>query len=257
MSTLGDSITRGFNAAGWFVDWPSRSWSTGTKSTVQSHSSRLSGLESGTQIRSYNDARSGAKMGALAGQATSSVSQNAEYVTILMGANDACTATADRMTSVSAFKARFTAAMDVLANQQREPRVLVASIPDLKRLWQVGKNSLAARTAWSAYGICQSMLAKPRSTNQADADRRARVRQRVLDYNTTLSEVCATYSFCRYDGGALFDYPFALSQLSKWDYFHPNTSGQAALAEVTWKAGYWATSGQATPAAVDSHIHHR
>jgi lysophospholipase L1-like esterase len=196
-------------------------------------------------------------MGALVGQATSSVSQNAEYVTILMGANDACTATADKMTSVAALRSRFTAAMDVLAGQRSEPMVLVASIPDLKRLWQVGKNSLVARTAWSAYGICQSMLAKPRSTTEADADRRARVRQRVIDYNTTLSEVCATYSFCRYDGGAVFHYPFTLSQLSKWDYFHPNRSGQAALADVTWKAGYWATSGQPAAAAVDSRIHAR
>jgi hypothetical protein len=47
----------------------------------------------------------------------------------------------------------------------------------------------------------------------------------------------------------VFGYPFSLSQLSGWDYFHPNTSGQAVLADVTWDAGFWAASDQAAAAA--------
>lgn len=248
MSSLGDSITRGFNASGWYVDWPSRSWSTGTHSTVNSHYARLRARNGAISGRAHNDARTGAKMGALAGQATTAVSRGVDYVTILMGANDACTETEAQMTSVTAFSSRFTAAMDVLAGQRPQPSVLVVSIPDLRRLWQVGKSSPSARSAWSAYGICQSMLANPQSTSQADTDRRTRVRQRVMDYNTQLAQVCATYSFCRYDGGAVFAYPFALNQLSSWDYFHPNVSGQAALADVTWNAGFWSGSALRTAA---------
>jgi len=242
MSALGDSITRGFNAAGWFSDWPSRSWATGSTTSVDSHYARLRALDPAITGQAYNDARTGAKMGALAAQAETSVAQGAEYVTILMGANDACTETEGQMTTVSAFRTRFKAGMDVLATQQPQPKVLVASIPDLRRLWQVGKNSSSARAAWSAYGICQSMLARPTSTDQADVDRRARVRQRVIDFNAALAGVCATYTFCRYDGGAVFGYPFALNQLSGWDYFHPNTTGQAVLADVTWDAGFWGAS---------------
>jgi lysophospholipase L1-like esterase len=249
ISALGDSITRGFNAAGWFSDWPSRSWSTGTNTAVASHYTRLSSLNPAIRGHAFNDARTGAKMGALAGQATTSVSQGAEYVTILMGANDACTDTEEQMTTVPAFRTRFTNAMEVLATQQPRPQVLVASIPDLRRLWQVGRDSSAARSAWSTYGICQSMLARPLSTAQADVDRRARVRQRVVDFNAVLADVCAAYAFCRYDGGAVFGYPFALSHLSGWDYFHPNTSGQAVLADVTWRAGFWAASSQTTATA--------
>lgn len=249
MSALGDSITRGFNAAGWYRDWPSRSWSTGTHADVESHYTRLTTLDATIAGQAWNNARTGARMGALAGQATTSVSQGAEYVTVLMGANDACTDTEEQMTTVSAFKTRFAAALEVLAGQDPAPDVLVASIPDLRRLWRVGKDSASARAAWSTYDICQSMLARPRSTDQADVDRRARVRQRVVDYNAALAEVCADHTFCRYDDGAVFGYPFVLSQLSGWDYFHPNTSGQAALAEVTWQAGYWAASEPATSAA--------
>ena len=242
MSALGDSITRGFNAAGWHRDWPSRSWSTGTDDAVDSHYSRLSALDEAILGRAHNNAVSGAKVGALAGQAMTSVSQRAEYVTILIGANDACRETEAQMTSVTAFRSRFRAAMDVLDSQSPEPRVLVASIPDLKRLWQVGRNSSAARAAWSSYDICQSILADPLSTDRSDVDRRNRVQQRVKDYNVQLAEVCASYRFCRYDGGAVFGYPFSLGQLSGWDYFHPNTSGQAVIADLTWEAGYWSAS---------------
>ena len=35
-----------------------------------------------------------------------------------------------------------------------------------------------------------------------------------------------------------FSYQFTLSQLSTWDYFHPNVNGQAALASVSYAAGF-------------------
>jgi lysophospholipase L1-like esterase len=239
MAALGDSITRGYDAAGWFTDWPALSWSTGTDSAVSSHYTRLRALNR-KMGSGYNDGKTGAKMSALPGQATTARSQGARYVTILMGANDACTDTVDQMTSVDTFRAQFTNGMEVLAAQAAPPKVLVGSIPDLQQLWRVGKDSSSARSAWSAYGICQSMLANPASTDPVDQARRDQVRQRVVDYNTVLQDVCAGYAaFCKYDGGAVFGYPFRLDQLSGWDYFHPNTAGQAVLADVTWKAGFW------------------
>lgn len=242
IASLGDSITRGFNAGGWYSDWPSRSWSTGSDSAVVSHYNRLAKLNRKTTVRVWNDADTGAKMGALAGQALEAKNQGAKYVTVLMGANDACTSTEAGMTSVETFRSQFATAMSTLMSQATPPKVLVASIPDIYRLYQVGKDSSAARNAWSSFGICQSMLARPQSTDAADVDRRARVRQRVVEFNAQLADVCATYTSCKYDGGVVFGYPFALSHLSTWDYFHPNTGGQAVLADVTWKAGFWPTS---------------
>jgi hypothetical protein len=118
--------------------------------------------------------------------------------------------------------------------------VFIASVPDIQRLWFVGKGSFSARTAWSAFGVCQSMLARPTSTQQSDVDRRQRVRQRVIDFNTQLAEACAAYGpTCKFDGNAVFNYPFMLSQVSTWDYFHPNTGGQQILAQITYQAGFW------------------
>ncbi|MEU8382946.1 SGNH/GDSL hydrolase family protein [Streptosporangium sp. NPDC048865] len=232
MSGLGDSITRGFNACGWFADCTARSWSTGSSTSVDSHRNRI--RTQNPDLTAYNDARSGAKIADLAGQARTAASRNVDYVTILMGANDACASSEASMTSVADFESRFRAAMQELAAGIPQASVFVASIPDLKRLWSVGKDSSSARTAWAAFDICRSMLASPRSTSAEDEARRDRVRQRVVDFNDALARVCAEYSTCRYDGGAVFAYPFTLGQLSTWDYFHPSTSGQRALAEVTY-----------------------
>lgn len=238
MASLGDSITRGFNACGWYVDCPSRSWSTGSSTSVNSHYLRVLAGNPAIYGHAYNDARSGARMSSLATQAATAVAQKAQYVTVLMGANDACTSSESTMTPVATFESQFRQAMQTLTTGLPTASVFVSSVPNVKRLWYVGKDSWAARTAWSTYGICQSLLARPLSTDQADVDRRARVKQRVADYNVTLATVCAQYATCRFDQNAVFDYPFALSQVSTWDYFHPNTSGQAALAAVTWPTSY-------------------
>ncbi|MEV4088567.1 SGNH/GDSL hydrolase family protein, partial [Nonomuraea fuscirosea] len=106
-------------------------------------------------------------------------------------------------------------------------------------LWQAGRNNPLARTFWQVGRICQSLLVRPTSTRRADTERRARVRARVIDYNRAAAEACAAYgTTCRTDGGAVFAYPFTLDQVSKWDYFHPNTAGQRVLAEQTFRRGF-------------------
>ncbi|MFI7429065.1 SGNH/GDSL hydrolase family protein [Micromonospora sp. NPDC049836] len=239
MASLGDSITRGFNACGWYSDCTSRSFSTGDYASVNSHYLRIRAVEPAIQGRNHNDAKTGAKSADMYGQAGSAVSQGVQYVTMLIGANDACTGSESSMTPVTTFRANIDSALNRLRAGLPDARVAVLSIPDIQRLWSVGKGSGSARTAWSLFGICQSMLANPTSTSQADVDRRARVRQRVVDYNTQLAQACAAYGpNCDFDDNAVFNYPFSLNQVSSWDYFHPNTSGQAVLASISYAAGF-------------------
>ena len=239
MSSLGDSITRAFNACGWYVDCPSRSWSTGDYGSVNSHYLRIRAKNPAINGRNYNDSRSGAKMTALNGQAQTAVSRGVQYVTIELGANDACTSTEAGMTAVTTYRAQLDAALNTLKTGLPNAAVFIASVPDIKRLWFIGKDNSSARYAWSQFGICQSMLANPQSTAQADVDRRNRVQQRVRDYNTQISQACTAYGVnCKFDGNAVFNYQFVLSQVSGWDYFHPNTTGQQVLASVTYPAGF-------------------
>jgi lysophospholipase L1-like esterase len=239
IASLGDSISRGFNACGFFVDCPARAYSTGNDATVNSHYLRIRAKNAAIAGRTYNDARSGARAADMPGQADRAVSQGAGYVTMLIGANDACTGSEQSMTPVAAFRASIDTTLNRLKAGLPGAKVYVISVPDIKRLWAVGKDNGNARNTWGWFGVCKSMLANAGSTAPADVARRDRVRQRVIDFNAQLAQACAAYgSNCAFDGNAVFNYPFSLSQVSTWDYFHPNPSGQKILAEVSYVAGF-------------------
>ena len=113
--------------------------------------------------------------------------------TVLIGGNDVCTDTVAQMTSVPDFRARFAAAMATITSQSPGTAVYVVSIPDVYKLWDLSDGNFWARFIWATAGICQSMLANPTSTQQADVARRAAVRQRNIEFNTQLAQVCALY----------------------------------------------------------------
>ena len=143
------------------------------------------------------------------------------------------------MTPVTTYRSQLDSALSRLKAGLPNAAVFISSVPDIKRLWFIGKDSSSARNAWSGFKICQSMLANPQSTAQADVDRRNRVQQRVIDFNTQLAQACTAYGAnCDFDGNAVFNYPFVLSEVSSWDYFHPNTTGQRTLASVSYPAGF-------------------
>lgn len=239
MASMGDSITRGFNACGFYVDCTSRSFSTGSNSSIGSHYLRIQDVNPAISGNNVNAARSGARADEMPGQAETVVASGAEYVTILIGANDACTSSEASMTPVSEFRGHIDDALAVLRSGVPDARVMVISVPDIKQLWDVGRTSWTARTAWSLFGICQSMLDNPTSFADEDVQRRDRVQQRVIDYNTELAAACAAYGpNCVFDDNAVFNFSFSLSQVSGWDYFHPNADGQELLAEITYEAGF-------------------
>jgi lysophospholipase L1-like esterase len=235
IASTGDSITRAFNDC-WFpyIDCPAASWSTGTAS--YSHYSRIRAVNPGITGRSYNHASTGADMADLYGQVQGVISRRAEYVTILMGANDVCASSEAGMTPVDTFRSQFSAALASLTTALPGTRVFVSSIPDVYQLFLLFRWDLTANTVWATARICQSMLANPWSNSSADVERRARVRQRNIDYNTVLGQTCAMYTRCRWDGNAVFGTAFTRSDVTTRDYFHPSVAGQSKLASVTWSA---------------------
>ena len=239
MASTGDSITRAFNTGSIpFTDAPANSWSTGSNATVNSHYLRILAAHPPINGNAQNDAVTGAKMTDLAGQIANVNAQHVGYVTILLGANDACTPTEAQMTPVATYRAQFQTALDALAAGSPNTRVYVLSVPDIYNLWAILHTDSSAVATWNTFSICQSMLVNPQSMAQADVDRRARVRQRVVDYNTQLAQVCAANILCHSDNGAVFNTPFLPSDVSTRDYFHPAIAGQTKLANTTYPAGF-------------------
>ena len=250
MAAVGDSITQAASSAGSLgVDAPQNSWSTGTSSSVNCHYLRLVAADAPISGANHNLSVSGAKMAGLDAQMLNAVGLQPDYLTVLIGGNDVCTDTVAEMTSVATFRAQFEAAMSTLTSGSPDTHVYVVSIPDVYQLWSLFKGDFWARFVWSVGDVCQSLLANPTSTKQVDVQRRQEVRQRNIDFNIELDEVCATYTLtCHYDGDAVFNTQFTKSDVSG-DYFHPSVAGQARLASVSWAAGYtWAASPPANVA---------
>lgn len=253
IASTGDSITRAFNLCFFpFTDCPSASWSTGTNTTVNSHYRRILAVNPPISGRNFNDAVSGADMADLNAQARSAVAQRAQYVTILMGANDVCASSEAGVTDPEVFEQQFRTSMATLSTGLPNARFYVVSIPRVYRLWQALRGNASARFVWTLFGICQSMLANPGSTAPADEQRRLRVDAKNAEFNLRLAEVCAEYVHCRFDNNTVFNYPFTATHVTTRDYFHPSISGQTVLAAETWRVGF--NFADATPPASTSSI---
>jgi lysophospholipase L1-like esterase len=239
MAALGDSITRAADVCCWYGDHPSDSWSTGGNLVdgVSSHYERILTASPSIYGNHWNDAVSGAKMSDGSRQATQAVSQGAQYVTILLGANDVCTSSPSTMTPVDQFRSQFQNTIETLeSGLPQGAHIFVASIPNVYQLWQILHTDSLARFTWSTFGICQSMLS-PYRTEAA----RQRVLAREQAFNDVLEQVCSSFSDCRFDGYAVFGFQFTKHMVSKLDYFHPSLDGQAALASLTWSKSWWGT----------------
>jgi lysophospholipase L1-like esterase len=237
MAALGDSITRAFAACGRGGDCVETSWATGTADGLGSHWQRL---DAEGREGNHNLAVSGARVADLPWQVQAAVRVRPDYVTVLIGANDVCARDEAAMTPTQEFTGAFDAAMDALIVGLPEARILVLSVPDLARLWEVGKNRPEVRGVWESSRICQSMLADPLDLSAEAQARRDRVRERTKAYNAAMAAACARHApRCRHDRSAVFDYRFGLDEVSTVDYWHPSKHGQATLAKVAWAAGFW------------------
>ena len=136
MAALGDSVTTAFASCLAPAPCPRNSWSTGDGTRIDSHYRRL--LKSSLGLRGHNAAEGKARADALAAQARTAVAAKAGYVTILIGANDVCRPAVTDMTPVDTFRRQVDDALAVLKEGLPQARILVVSVPDIHRLWEIG-----------------------------------------------------------------------------------------------------------------------
>lgn len=213
---------------------PENSWATGTNPAVNSIYERIKAVHPAITGNVYNDAVGGENMSDLSDQIEVVISQRVQFVIVDMGGNDVCADEEGEVTSLASFRADFEDAMDLLVERRPNTRIAVVSIPSLYRLWEVLHTNARAVAQWEGNGTCQSMLENAASTARADVERRARVNEAEADLNDVLGLVCATYTHCRYDGGASFEFAFEAGDIGR-DYFHPSLAGQATAAAAMWE----------------------
>lgn len=240
MASTGDSITRAFDVCCWpGIDQPAYSWSTGDGASdgITSHYEHILAKNSQIKGKNYNDAKTGAKMIDLQAQVHTAATQGAQYITILMGANDVCTSSAATMTPTATFQSQFQAAINDIKANAPSAKVYVLSIPNVYQLWQIEHTNGQAYATWASLNICQSMLYE----GNTEADR-----QVVVAHEAELNGVLASLTAQAgpnffWDGNATYSYAFKDTEVSHIDFFHPSAAGQATLATISWRAGPFAS----------------
>jgi lysophospholipase L1-like esterase len=234
MAALGDSITAGFASCATLLACGRNSWSTGTATAIDSHYLRIRDDNDRISGHEHNYAVPGARADDLERQAGEAVRAKVDYVTVLIGANDACTSSVDQMTPTATFRDEIDAGLKALKQGLPKADVLVVSLPDLYRLWELGHGDAHAVPAWKL-GVCPSLLADPASSAKSDQARRQQVADRIDAFDDQLAAACKAYGkHCRWDHGAVHEVRFSLSLVSHLDYFHPDADGQKRLADVTY-----------------------
>jgi lysophospholipase L1-like esterase len=229
MVALGDSITSGFGSCFAPTSCPRNSWATGDGTRVTSHYRRIKLANPAITGHARNLAVPGARAADLGGQATSAARVPADYVTILVGANDACRG---EMTPATQFRRSIDTALGTLKRGLPTARLLLVSIPNVYGVWEVGHGNELATKVWRS-GVCPNLLGNATSTATLDVNRRRAFKDRIAAYNIELRRACAAYgSKCRFENMANF--AFDLGMLSAIDFFHPNAAGHTALADQTY-----------------------
>jgi lysophospholipase L1-like esterase len=238
MAALGDSITTGYGSCLTLSNCLRNSWTTGDGTLVNSQYKRILAKNAAIRGHAHNFGSAGAVAADLGAQVSATVAAKPDYVTLLIGANDACRSSVGAMTGTATFKSQVNSALNSLKAGLPNARLLVVSIPDVYHVWSVGHTNKAAVEVWN-FGVCPALLANPTSTATADATRRTQFRDRIDAYNQVLETACSSYGArCRSDGGAVHRVQFGLDELSSLDFFHPNTTGQSNLANVTWPGSF-------------------
>jgi len=230
IAALGDSITQAANANGVAETMPQHSWTTGYDSgdIVNSHYERILAINSNMLNNNFNDAVNGARMDDIFGQAQIAISQSPEYITILMGGNDACRPSLAEMTDPAVYENYFRQAMENLTAELPDTKIIVVALPDIYQLYDVGI-AKGCSWLWPIAGICRALT----GSNAAD---RLIFRQRVIEYNQILQNVTLEYG--QLYAPSIFDLQFTTSDIA-WDCFHPSIDGQMKIAEVSWNDGYY------------------
>ncbi|MFD4957925.1 SGNH/GDSL hydrolase family protein [Microbacterium sp. NPDC058389] len=232
---IGDSISLGVAACGTADACAEASWAIGTDPAVASIASRVAEL-TGSAPRTEAVARPGARIADAEAALPTLADSDADLVLVLVGANDACTASAASMTAPGDFADSYAALLTGVSAALPDARIVALSLPDLLQLWQLGSTDPATVQAWSRSPSCRSLLQNAASVADADIERRAAVDELVTAYDDAIADACAAIVSCTFDAGAVHAVRFDSDDVSTVDRFHPSLQGQAKLAEAAWSA---------------------
>ena len=248
----GDSITRAFDA-NVPADNLNNSWVNGYFGfweqlfglpNVKAHNQRITANWGSSGRANFIAAANGARMDDLATQAAGAAGRTVNYATVMLGGNDVCRDTIADLPTDAEFEANFRAGMaTLLAQTAASSTIQVVNIPNVKRLYDIGKDKTALGIAncqvlWAGTVLgfpCGSML----SPFNSEADR-LYVQSRNVGYNNIIRRVTAELDAANPEfisHADAYAFNFLESDISNIDCFHPSWRGQRTLSREIWNQG--------------------
>lgn len=227
IGSLGDSVTTATNARSW-GDMKDSNWSTGTshRGGLESHFHKLEKSLS-KNIIPINVAESGSTSRNIAEQVSELIKNDPDYVTLLIGGNDACSWAENHTNQLSQFEHTIDQAVQKLIEKNNDIKILMVPVPDMYHLWQLGQDDCG--WIWDLFGVCSNLL----SSGNSDEDRR-HFKDRLDDLNKGLKSVSERHPLNTYFDESLSEYKFKKEDVSRKDCFHPSLEGQNKISEMTW-----------------------
>ena len=231
MAALGDSLTLAFATPNGEAD----SWTTGTTPAVKSHYLRILAANPRIKGKAYNLAEGNASFIEQKAQARKAIARHVEYITVWGGGEYWCGAD-----DLSGLKKALRGLLAVLAGGKPQPRVLFVSALNPATMFREIRAHRSAVLRDFPNGVptwpCSLFVgAKPAQDAQPAAV--AKYTASIARVNATIAHECARFSWCRFDGNAVYRMPLQFADLAN-DYGHLSQAGQRHIAEVTWRATF-------------------
>ena len=233
IAAIGDSVSQATNATGWGNN-PEESWSTGSSPSgiVDSHLKRLRRLLQ-IPVSPFNASVAGSRAVDIAAQVDEVVTQDPDYVILMIGANDACAWDGSDPSRIDKFGEDVASAIDDLVTDNGEVKILLSPIPDLLQLKALG-SARGCQWFWNLFGVCPNLLHSRRTQEEVVA-----FGQRIAEANIRLEDIADQYANnVRFDPN-LASHTFSWDQVSHRDCFHPSGEGQDLIAELLWSSGWF------------------
>ncbi|MDH3670669.1 MAG: SGNH/GDSL hydrolase family protein [Gammaproteobacteria bacterium] len=227
---------------------------------VNAHNQRISEKFGKRSRKNWIAAQNGARMEHFKDQAAEAAGKNVTYATVMLGGNDVCRSNVSDLPDEETvgdkigFRDDFREGLDeLLSHLPKGATVYVAGIPDVPRLYDIGKDKellgiVNCPFVWDLTKLCGSVL----SSRSTGADREF-VRERITGmksngnssdffegYNRIMEQITMTADALNpekflYFTDASFTIDFQLEHISDLDCFHPSWEGQRELSRVTWE----------------------
>ena len=234
IASIGDSITTAMNASSW-GNQKEYNWSTGNSrdKRVKSHYFYLKNMYQDKEISLFNVAKSGALSNDLERQVDYVLEKNPDYVTILIGANDACNFSNNYEEEIELFAENVRNSINRLVNSKENIKILLLPIPNLYHLWKLGSHSMC-QYKWDLFGICSNLLHSNRTE-----DERQHFQNNINLQNEKMHEIADEFSQWVIFDKSLADVKFERKHVSQKDCFHPSLEGQDLISHLSWKNSWF------------------